>query len=98
MNTSEKAILRTHRLPVAEHIADLLRRSLTEVVGETAVSGPYPFRVSPSTLHQLAAVLCVCAFHRVSTDIEGCAVDASMGCDVLLSLANLRVESKACPD
>lgn len=77
------------RLAAAAKLADLLRNSLVQVVGEADVSKPYPIRVSPWNAHQLADVLGVCAHHRVSWSFDVSAETAAGEFDVLVSLAKL---------
>lgn len=68
------------RLAAAAKLADLLRNSLAQVVGEADVSKPYPIRVSPWNAYQLADVLGVCAHHRVSWSFDVSAETAGLVC------------------
>ena len=83
------------RLPEAARLADLLRNSLVEVVGDAGVSSPYPIKVSPRSSHELAAVLHVCVHHRVSWSFDGSAEATAGEFDVVLSLAILLSETTA---
>ena len=85
------------RLPEAVSLTDLFRNALLEVVDAASVYGQHPVEVSPCTTDQLAAVLRVCAHHRVSWSFACCAEITPGEFDVVLSLALLGFRAQRAP-
>ncbi len=82
------------RFPEAAHLAELLRTSLIDAVGEGLVGALPPFVVSPRTPQQVEAVLRVCAHHRLALSVVSrpTTYGAGFACrdvDVVLSLGTL---------
>jgi len=91
---TEPSNTRVCRSPASAALADLLRASLVQAVGEVFVGGLHPFVVSPRTPQQVEAVLRVCAHHRLGLSVVGglAMAGAKSACgdvDVVLSLDTL---------